>query len=137
MTGKPQAKGPFRESDMRELIRRYVAAYNLFDIDGMLAVLSRDVRFENYSGGQQTCATTGIEAFRALAESSSARFVEREQTIERLAFSERAAMADIKFRARFVDDRLQGSSAGTVVLLSGQSEFLFDAGKISRIVDWS
>ncbi|MBB3228702.1 hypothetical protein FHW69_003344 [Luteibacter sp. Sphag1AF] len=38
-------------SDNKELIDRYLVAYNSFDIDGMLALLSSGVRFENYSGG--------------------------------------------------------------------------------------
>ena len=43
-------------SDKQTLIDRYLIAYNSFDIGGMLALLSPDVRFENYSGGQLTAA---------------------------------------------------------------------------------
>jgi ketosteroid isomerase-like protein len=39
------------EAEQRDLIARYVAAYNRFDVDGMLALLTDDVRFENVSGG--------------------------------------------------------------------------------------
>lgn len=34
------------------LVERYIAAYNSFDIEGMLAQLADDVRFENHAGGQ-------------------------------------------------------------------------------------
>ena len=33
--------------DRQHLIERYIAAYNAFDIEGMAAVLSPDVRFDN------------------------------------------------------------------------------------------
>jgi len=44
------------------LIERYVAAYNAFDVEGMLATLAADVRFENWSGGQLTAASDGRDA---------------------------------------------------------------------------
>jgi hypothetical protein len=45
-------------------IARYVAAYNRFDVDGMLALLTDDVRFENVSGGQVTASASGAVEFR-------------------------------------------------------------------------
>lgn len=56
------------ESEQRALIDAYLAAYNRFDIDGMLATLTEDVRFENWSGGVLTASSDGAAAFRALAE---------------------------------------------------------------------
>ncbi len=38
----------------RTLIERYLAAYNAFDVPGMLALLDPDVAFEIVSGGQVT-----------------------------------------------------------------------------------
>ena len=40
------------EAEQRDLIARYVAAYNRFDVDGMLALVADDVRFENVSAGR-------------------------------------------------------------------------------------
>ena len=45
-----------------------MAAYNAFDVEGMLATLAADVRFENWSGGRLTAASDGRDAFRVLAE---------------------------------------------------------------------
>ncbi len=33
----------------KDLIDRYISAYNAFDVEGMLALLSPDIRFENYN----------------------------------------------------------------------------------------
>ena len=67
------------------LIERYVAAYNAFDVDGMLDTLAPDVRFENWSGGQLTAASDGRDAFRVLAERAKTMFAEREQRVTALA----------------------------------------------------
>lgn len=123
--------------DMKDLIDRYLAAYNTFDIDGMLALLSPDVRFENYAGDRLTDAVTGIDAFRELADKSRTLFSEREQRVIGLAFDQDVAVADIAYRGRLAVDVPDGPSAGTVLDLQGQSTFSFRNGRISRIVDRS
>ena len=124
-------------SDKEKLIDRYLVAYNSFDIGGMLALLSPDVRFENYSGGQLTDATNGIEEFKKLAEKSQSLFSDREQRITRLNHNQDFAIADISYRGKIAADIPNGPPAGTVLDLQGQSEFYFKAGQISKIVDRS
>jgi ketosteroid isomerase-like protein len=65
----------------RRLIERYIAAYNAFDVPGMIALLDPDVTFENVSGGQVTAAANGREELRALAEHAATLFTSRCQTI--------------------------------------------------------
>jgi len=48
----------------RELIERYIAAYNAFDVDGMLAVMSDDLVFRNVSNGETTMEIEGKCVFR-------------------------------------------------------------------------
>ena len=124
-------------SDNKELVDRYLVAYNSFDIDGILALLSPDVRFENYSSEQLTDTTNGIEEFRELAEKSKSLFSEREQRITKLALGQNSAIADIAYRGQLAADIPGGPPAGTVLNLQGQSEFYFKGGQISKIVDRS
>ncbi len=124
-------------SSMKDLIDRYLAAYNAFDVDGMLSLLSQDVRFENYSGNQLTAATSGIDEFRKLAEQSRSLFSEREQRIAGLEFGHDSAITVIASRGRLAADIPDGPSAGTVLDLQGESEFSFGNGQITRIVDRS
>ena len=107
------------------MIDRYLIAYNSFDIDGMLALLSLNVRFENYSGGQLTDATDGIDKFRELAEKSKLLFSEREQRITKMTLNLDSAIAEIAYRGKLAVDVPNGPSAGTVLDLQGQSEFSF------------
>lgn len=123
--------------DTQALIERYLAAYNTFDIDGMLALLSADVRFENHANGQLGVATDGLAAFRELAEQSRSLFAEREQRITGIAFGEHAATVEIAFRGVLAVDLPDGPAAGTVIELQGQSAFDFEGERICRIVDRS
>lgn len=125
-------------TDKEELINRYLLAYNTFDVDGMLALLSPDVRFENYTGGQLTDATNGIDEFRNLAERSKSLFSEREQRITKLTLNQDSAIADIAYRGKLATDIPGGPLAGTILDLQGQSEFSFKGGgQISKIIDRS
>ncbi|MCW4453691.1 nuclear transport factor 2 family protein [Flavobacterium sp. MXW15] len=121
----------------KKLVDRYIAAYNAFDIDGMLVLLSPDIRFENHSGDQPATATTGIDEFRQLAQQSKTLFSEREQRVAALRIGQDSAIADIAFRGVLAADVPGGPAAGTVLELQGTSEFTFDDGRIARIVDRS
>lgn len=120
-----------------EQIERYLAAYNAFDIEGMLAELGPQVRFENHSGGQLTTESDGIEAFRALAEQAKGLFSEREQRVVKLTPRDGGLHADIAWRGRLATDIPGWPPAGTLIEMQGQSEFSFTGGRISRIVDRS
>jgi ketosteroid isomerase-like protein len=121
----------------KQLIDRYLAAYNAFDVDGMLALLAPAIRFENYAGGRLTAAATGIDAFRSLAEQAKALFAEREQRLTNLKDEDGALVAGIAYRGRLARDLPDGPPAGTVLELSGTSAFSFDGDLIVKIVDRS
>jgi hypothetical protein len=119
------------------LIDRYQAAYNAFDIDGMMAMLAHEVQFENYSGDELTAATNGTDEFRRLAEQSRQMFAEREQHIVALEYTTEGAVATIAYRGRLCVDIPDGPPAWTILELSGTSAFSFDGGLITKIVDRS
>lgn len=125
------------ESTKRELIERYIAAYNHFDIEGMQAVLDQDVVFENYSGGELTTSSNGIDEFRQLAEHAKGFFSERMQRVTSLTFSQDGATAEIDYRGRMAQDIPGGPKAGSLIELNGVSEFTFGSERISKIVDRS
>lgn len=119
------------------LIDRYIAAYNSFDIDGMLALLSSGLYFENIDGGRVTATASGIDEFRHLAEQSKTLFSEREQRILSLRLDCNPAVATIAFSGRLAKDIPGGPAAGTSLSIQGRSEFSFEAGRICRIIDRS
>jgi len=119
------------------LVERYIAAYNAFDVDAMLATLHPEVRFENHAGGQLTVASDGIDAFRALAEQGASMFAERAQRITALERADGKLLAKIAWRGRPAHDIPGGPAAGVLLELSGRSEFAFAGGRIVKIVDRS
>ena len=121
----------------RALIERYVAAYNAFDVPGMLALLQPDVAFENVSGGRVTAAARGLEEFRALAERAATLFTRRRQTITRYAPTADGARVEIDYEGVLAADLGPELRAGETLRLAGQSTFVVRDGRIARIVDES
>jgi ketosteroid isomerase-like protein len=119
------------------LVERFLAAYNAFDIDGMMDLVSTDIRFENYSDGILTVSCQGASAFRQLAEGAKSLFSEREQRITVLIDEGDSAQVSIAYRGKLAADIKDGPSAGTVIEMTGRSEYGFTDGKISRLVDYS
>ena len=120
-----------------QVIQKYIDAYNAFDVDGMLKLLSPDVRFENWSGVQLTAEASGIDEFRQLAEQAKTIFSEREQRITAIKQGADYVTVVIAYRGQLAVDIPDGPRAGTVLDLNGESEFAFDGDLISRIVDRS
>lgn len=120
-----------------QAIEHYIDAYNAFDVDGMLKHLSPAVRFENWSGAQLTAEASGIDEFRLLAQQAATLFAEREQRVTAFRQTADSVVASIAYRGRLAVDLPDGPSAGTVLELRGESEFGFENGRISRIVDRS
>ena len=120
-----------------QAIHDYIAAYNNFDVDGMLKLLAPEVRFENWSSGQLTAESTGIDEFRRLAEQAKGMFSEREQRITSIKQQDDAIITGIAYRGRLAVDIPNGPPAGTVLDLAGESEFAFQGQLICKIVDRS
>lgn len=81
------------EDEKRSLVECYLAAYNAFDIDSMMAVIHPAIEFKNVSGGEVNATTSGAGDFRLLAEKSSELFRSRKQ--KKLTFWSNADQASI------------------------------------------
>lgn len=123
------------DDDKKTLIDAYVAAYNGFDIEGMLTTLSDDVRFEHHVGDQLAVATHGKADFEKLARVGAQLFAAREQQVVSLEDREGAIVATIDFHGEIAEDIPDGPRGGTVIEMQGTSEFGFADGKIAWVVD--
>ena len=121
----------------RALIERYLAAYNTFDVPGMLALVHPDVTFENVSGGQMTASARGREEFRALAEHASTLFTSRRQTIQEYVTTEHGAQVGIDYEGVLAVDLGPELRAGATLRLAGRSTFEIRNGRIVLLVDES
>ncbi|MEO0538525.1 MAG: hypothetical protein AAF215_32275 [Cyanobacteria bacterium P01_A01_bin.123] len=51
------------EEEKRDLIDRYLDAYNAFDVEEMMSTVHPDVEFKNVSGGEVNAAASGASEF--------------------------------------------------------------------------
>lgn len=117
------------------LVEAYIDAYNRFDIEGMLATLSDDVRFEHHAGGQLAVATDGKTEFEKLARVGAAMFASRTQKVAAMEVKGETLVVGIDFHGEIAEDIPEGPRAGTVIEMAGTSEFGFAGGKICRVID--
>ena len=121
----------------RALIERYVAAYNAFDVPGMLALLHPDVTFQNVAAGEVTAQAHGLDEFRELAERAATLFASRRQTIRRYVPEGEGASIEIDYEGVLAADLGPALRAGDTLRLTGRSTFRVRDGRIASIVDES
>ena len=125
------------DREKRELIDRYLAAYNAFDVEAMMKTLHPAVEFENVAGGEVDASASGSEAFRQMAERATALFASRRQTVTAFRSDGAGASVDVDYTGVLASDLSNGMKAGETLRLAGRSEFEFEDGRISRIRDIS
>jgi len=114
-----------------------LAAYNNFDVEGMLETLSEDIKFENIQSGEVNASAYGKDEFRKLAEQAKSLFSERKQTIENVIDDLGKVSVDIIYFGVLAAGIPNGMSAGDKINLKGISEFTFSNNQISSIRDIS
>ena len=125
------------DDEKRALVDRYVAAYNAFDVDGMMATVHPDIEFENRTDGRVDAAASGADAFRQMADKASRWFSSRHQSITSFEATDMGAAISVAYTAVLAMDLPDRRQAGGVIHLVGRSEFAFEDERISRITDIS
>lgn len=122
---------------MKQLIERYIKAYNRFDIEGMIELLDDSIVFENYSGGKLNLSTKGLEEFRLTAQRAAQLFASREQKIRNICVMDDKTIVEIDYEAVLASDLSDSLKAGDYLRLAGKSIFQSASGKINYIADYS
>lgn len=120
-----------------DILSRYIEAYNAKDLPGLLACLTEDVVFENWSGGELGARCEGRDAFEALAGQSLHLFSERRQTVTNCIDAGQRVALKIAYRATIAADLPNGWKAGQVVSLTGSSFARLKDGRIAELIDLS
>lgn len=121
----------------KSIIENYIAAYNGFDVEGMLKDLDEQVVFENYSDGKLNLQIQGIEAFQKQAESAKAYFKNREQQVMNWTFADDTVEVELRYTAVLAMDFPSGLKAGEKIHMEGQSFFTFQGKRVMKIEDKS
>jgi ketosteroid isomerase-like protein len=121
----------------RDVIDRYLAAYNAFDVAGMLDVLHPNIEFRNVTNGEVTAAARGRDEFRALAKRAVTLFTSRRQVVREYGREGDEAWITVDYVGVLATDLGPGMAAGDTLRLSGRSTFRFRDGLIVELVDES
>lgn len=121
----------------RDLVDRYVAAYNSVDVEGMMRTMHPRIEFENVSGGKVNATAVGAAEFRALAERTAELFARRTLRIDAFRARGEGSVADVTWEAVLASDVPDVGSEGETLRLTGRSEFEFRDGLIVRLIDRS
>jgi steroid delta-isomerase-like uncharacterized protein len=121
----------------KDLLSRYIKAYNAKDVSAMLTLFAEACVFENISAGKVTVRTEGKVELEALARRSVELFASREQRVLSLTEHQGRAVAEIDYHAILRADLSPDLKAGSELKLRGVSVFEFADGKITRLSDYS
>ncbi len=119
------------------IVRKFIEAYNKFDIEGMLSLLHKDVHFINISNGEVDAVTRGKKEFEDLARKSAALFTSREQKIISIEEAGYVVKAEIEYHAVLAADLPAGMKKGDRIEIKGRSEYSFKDNLILSIKDIS
>lgn len=86
-----------KQEEIENSIYRYIEAYNHFDIDAIMGMVSPDIRFENVAGGEVNAKTSGKAEFEALARQSARLFASRKQGVKAIQIEGDSAFVEIEF----------------------------------------
>lgn len=125
------------EEKQKEVIEAYLAAYNRFDVEGMIAQLHPQIVFQNVSDGEVNAEANGIEQFREMAVQSAAMFSSRHQQASEFSADGAVVSIEIAYEGILATNLPNGMQAGETLQLIGRSEFIFEDGKLIRITDFS
>lgn len=119
------------------MIRRYLHAYNTFDVDGMVADLDEAIVFINRSNGEITLKLEGISAFKEQAEKAISFFSERTQNVQSFHHEATHTEVGILYHGILAIDLPNGLKKGETLTLEGIAVFAFSGNKIAELTDIS
>lgn len=124
-------------NDREIIIRNYVAGYNAYDVEKMVADFDEHIIFENILDGKTTLIITGLIAFKIQAQQALTYFSERMQIIKSFTDLESSCKVEIDYRAILATDLSESLTKGQELKLKRTSIFEFNGHKINKLTDIS
>lgn len=118
-----------------EIVKKYLQAYNEFDIAGMLTFVHPEIHYKVIHQGKTGVHTTGKKEFERVSVKSLEYFRQREQYILSFVVKDNIIDLEIHFSAITAKELSNGMNAGDRIDLRGKSEYIFKEGLIFSIID--
>lgn len=120
----------------REIVEKYIEAFNAYDVEAMLQFVHPDVVYKNVVGEDTNAIITGIDEFRIVSERVKSYYSARREQITGLESVGDITTVDIAFEAVLAVDSPNGRKAGDIDKGTGRSVYEFLDGKIYRMTDY-
>jgi steroid delta-isomerase-like uncharacterized protein len=119
------------------LVSEYIEHYNEFNTDELVNMFTDDCIFQNVTNSAGIVECKGKAQVRDVSEQSKSLFKKRKQTITNWIIDGNRVAIELDYVAEMACDLDNGIKAGDHIKIRGISVFLFENGKIKRLVDYS
>ncbi len=121
----------------KEIISRFMSAYNSHDIDSMLKLIHPYILFKNVSSGRVNVQTVGREEFIKLIKKTAEIFKDREQKIVSYEEADDRVKVEVQYHAKVEIDQPDGKKSKDDISMHSRSEFTIKDGLIYSMIDKS
>lgn len=124
-------------TDRVNIIKNYIAGYNQFDIEKMVANFDDNIVFENIQNNEISLSLKGLTAFKQQAKTAKTYFTKRTQVVKSFRHFDNSTEIEIDYIAILAMDFPNGLKKGQELKLSGKSVFEFKKNKVIKLTDIS
>jgi len=120
---------------MKEIVQKYINAYNNFDIETMVSLMHNDCIYEGKTKGIQSFCIKGKHSFRQINMLSKNNYTFRKQVIEGFIESMNKVEVNLYFKAILAVDVSELGKKGEEIAFETKSVFEFKNGLIYKLTN--
>ncbi len=120
---------------MKEIVQKYISAFNDFDIETMVSLMHSDCIYEGRTNGTLTYSIKGKHGFRQVCTMSKNNYKYRKQVIEGFTRIEDKLEVKIYFKATLAVDIDDLGKKGEQIAFETKSIFEFKNGLIYKLTN--
>jgi len=120
---------------MKEIVQKYINAYNNFDIESMMSCMHTDCIFESKHNGKLTFSTKGKHSYRLICIAAKNNYIFRKQIIEGFNSKGESLEVDLYFKASLALDIPELGKKGEKIAFETKSIFEFKNGLIYKLTN--
>lgn len=121
---------------MKEVVQKYISAYNDFDIETMISLMHTDCIFESRTDGMLSFTAKGKHDFRQICMVAKNNYKFRKQVIEGYTRIGDTLEVEIYFKATLANNLLDVGKKDEQIAFETKSSFEFKDGLIYKIVNF-
>jgi len=126
------------KEEIRNIVLKYIDAYNVCDIEKISSLLDKDITFKNIANNTTIATAEGISSFTDMISKSTSIFSERNMELITISVENNEVFFETFFTGILNKDLNENILSGDELRIDGHSEFKFnDKNLIYSITDYS